>query len=278
MFKTIYMQIKIKTFDDLCKKGIYCITNIKNGKVYIGSTTSTFQDRWGTHIRKLRTSTHPNQHLQNAFNLYSEDSFIFSIVEFIKENEVILEREKYYIEEYNSYNREVGYNIERDPYNREVSEETKQKISSTLKEGYTSGRLVAKKECSVAGWNKGMKCPQIGETRREMFGSIEVYDKNKELIATFRSIVDLVEWSEYNTMPRLVITNCNKLGAVLRSDKIHLACRKESKYKGLYFKKNERPLPPEMGIVKWENCVESEILNSQPPLGLTTEKGSETNS
>lgn len=40
------MQIKIKTFDDLCKKGIYCITNIKNGKVYIGSTTSTFQDRW----------------------------------------------------------------------------------------------------------------------------------------------------------------------------------------------------------------------------------------
>ena len=99
-----------------------------------------------------------------------------------------------------------------------------------------------------------------------------------KLIATFRSIADLVEWSEYNTMPRLVITNCNKLGAVLRSDKIHLACRKESKYKGLYFKKTERPLPPEMGIVKWENCVESEILNSQPPLGLTTEKGSETNS
>lgn len=259
------MQIKIKTFNDLCKKGIYCITNMANNKVYIGSTFDTFQKRWGGHIRKLRTNSHSNSHLQSAFNLYSEEFFVFSIIEEIKDDSIILDKEKHYIEEYKACDREFGYNIEIDPHKREVSEETKQKISKTIKDGIASGRIIPNTKCEIAGWNKGIKCPQIGETRREkLFGSIEVYDKNMELIATFRSVTDLAEWSECNTMPRLVITGCNKKGAILRSDKIHLACRKESKYKGIYFKKNERPLSPEMGIVKWENCVEGEIPNTQP--------------
>lgn len=272
------MQIKIKTFNDLCKKGIYIIKNITNGKVYIGSTFDTFQKRWGNHIRKLRNNTHPNEHLQNAFNLYLEESFIFSIIEEIKDDSIILDREKHYIEEYKSSNREFGYNIEADPHKHIVTEETKQKISNTLKEGYKTGKIIPHSGCLTAGWNKGLKCPQIGETRREMFSSVEVYDKNMELIATFRSVIDLAEWSETNMMPRLVITGCNKKGGLLRSDKIHLACRKESKYKGLYFKKIDRPLSPEMGIVKWENCVKGEIPNTQPSLELTIKEGSETNS
>lgn len=272
------MQIKIKTFNDLCKKGIYCITNITNGKVYIGSTFDTFQKRWGNHIRKLRSNSHVNEHLQNAFNLYSEESFIFSIIEEIKDDSIILDKEGYYINEYKACDREFGYNIEKDPHKQIVTEETKQKISNTLKEGYSSGRIIHRGGCDTAGWNKGMKCPQIGKTRREMFSSVEVYDKNMELIATFRSVSDLAEWSEVNMMPRLVISGCNKKGGILRPDKIHLACRKESKYKGLYFRKTDRPLSPEMGIVKWENCVEGEIPNTQPSLELTIKEGSETNS
>lgn len=38
------------------------------------------------------------------------------------------------------------------------------------------------------------------------------------------------------------------------------------------------PLSPEMGIAKWENCVEGEIPNTQPSLELTIKEGSETNS
>ena len=52
----------------------------------------------------------------------------------------------------------------------------------------------------------------------------------------------------------------------------------ETKYKGLYFRKNIWPLPPEMGIVKWENCVKGEIPDTQPSLELTIKEGSETNS
>ena len=48
-------------------------------------------------------------------------------------------------------------------------------------------------------------------------------------------------------------------------------------YKGLLFTK-VRPLSPEMGIAKWENCENGEIPNSQPSISLTTNEGSEANS
>lgn len=272
------MNIIIKHFDDLCKKGVYCITNSKSGKIYIGSTCDTFKNRWSKHIQKLRSNSHHNVHLQASFNLYKEESFVFSIIEIIQNDSEILEKEQFYINEKRSYNRELGYNIERDVYKKEISEETKEKISNTLKAKYASGELTASHDCMVAGWNKGKKCPQISEARRNMFGSIEVYDKNMNLVVIFRSVMDLAEWSETNIMPNLIITAQNKKGSVLRRDKINLSIRTGKTYKGLYFKKNEEPLPPEMGVAKWVNCVNGEIPNTQPSIPLTKDEGSETNS
>lgn len=124
------MDIRIKNFDDLCKKGVYCITNTQNKKIYIGSTTDTFKNRWYTHIRKLRPNTHPNEHLQNAYNLYGESSFIFSILEILKEDSSILDKEQEYINEKNCCNRTIGYNIAPKVDNSVVSEETRRKIST----------------------------------------------------------------------------------------------------------------------------------------------------
>lgn len=271
------MLIEIKTLDEPRKRGIYCITNLENNKIYIGSTLNSFKERWSTHIQKLRKGTHSNSHLQNAFNKYGEEKFKFSILEVLVNEAEILNKEQEYINNFKSYDRTIGYNIEIDVYKREVSEETKQKISATLKEKYASGELVSNSECLIAGWNKGQKCPQISKARREMFDSIEVYDKNMNLMVTFRSVTDLCEWSETNIMPRLKMDGRNKKGGLLRKDKIYLSIRKDSAYKGLFFKK-VRPLSPEMGIAKWENCVKGEIPNTQPSLELTIKEGSETNS
>lgn len=271
------MLIEVTTLDESRKRGVYLITNLENNKIYVGSTTNSFKERWMTHIQKLRSNKHPNQHLQSSFNKYGENKFKFSILEVQTNIQTILEREQYYLDFYKSYDRNIGYNIEKDVYKREVSEETKAKISETLKSKYKSGEIQKKFGCEIAGWNKGIKCPQISKTRREMFDSIEVYDKNMTLMCTFRSVTDLCEWSETNTMPRLKMDGRNKKGGLLRKDKIYLSIRQDSPYKGLYFKK-VRPLSPEMGIVKWENCVEGEIPDTQPSLSSTPKEGSETNS
>ena len=66
---------------------IYSITNTTNGKLYIGRTKNPDQRR-RSHFNKLRQSKHENPKLQNAWNKYGEECFIFSIVDECKKEEV----------------------------------------------------------------------------------------------------------------------------------------------------------------------------------------------
>lgn len=78
--------------------GIYKITNIINGKFYIGSTaTLGFDKRWKSHINLLRTNKHQNAHLQNAWNKYGEKQFLFEIIEKCDKSDCIV-REQYFID------------------------------------------------------------------------------------------------------------------------------------------------------------------------------------
>lgn len=59
---------------------IYKITNLKNGKFYIGSTLN-FESRKKKHLNDLQNGTHHNIHLKRAFEKYGEESFEFSYKE-----------------------------------------------------------------------------------------------------------------------------------------------------------------------------------------------------
>lgn len=88
--------------------GIYCIENKVNNKKYIG-LSHNIENRWKSHIRALNCNKHINSYLQSSWNKYGENSFDFYIIEQCADN-VIKERERYYISLYNTLNREYGYN------------------------------------------------------------------------------------------------------------------------------------------------------------------------
>ena len=88
-------------FGDKQKCGVYAIRNLINGKVYIGSTTDSFRNRWNNHKKRLKKGTHYNKHLQSAYNKYGKDNLVFQIIE-ITQPENAVEREGYYIKFYNS--------------------------------------------------------------------------------------------------------------------------------------------------------------------------------
>jgi len=78
----------------MIKSGIYKILNIKNNKVYIGSTTN-FNKRKNEHLKRLRKNKHENKYLQRAFNKYKEDNIKFELIEEINDIGLLIERELY---------------------------------------------------------------------------------------------------------------------------------------------------------------------------------------
>ncbi|MBE2919373.1 helix-turn-helix domain-containing protein [Anoxybacillus flavithermus] len=90
--------------------GIYKITNIKTGKIYIGSAVD-LRRRFYAHLKSLRRNAHDNKYLQNAWNKYGEDSFSFDVIEIVEDKEKLLEVEQKWIDQTLCYKRDKGYNI-----------------------------------------------------------------------------------------------------------------------------------------------------------------------
>jgi len=63
------------------KFGVYRIRNQVNGKCYIGSTSSCgFDKRFRKHRNDLKAQRHHSRHLQNAWNKYNFNTFVFEIL------------------------------------------------------------------------------------------------------------------------------------------------------------------------------------------------------
>lgn len=111
--------------------GVYCIFNIVNEKIYIGSSIHIYE-RWQQHKYFLKNNIHYNKHLQAAWNKYGEENFKFEIIEIINtDEENLLEVEQIWMDYYSSYDASKGYNISAYAEGAGgyiVSEETKEKI------------------------------------------------------------------------------------------------------------------------------------------------------
>lgn len=93
--------------------GIYKITNNKNEKVYIGQSQNMYE-RWKQHRTALKNGNHPNKEMQKDWSKSSR-GFRWDVVEYCS-LEKLNEREKYWIDKYNSI--EEGYNQGWVPFKR----------------------------------------------------------------------------------------------------------------------------------------------------------------
>jgi hypothetical protein len=93
-------------------KCIYKIRNKTDNKFYLGSSKNK-TNRWREHKRDLRNNKHHCVRLQNAWNKYGADNFVFEVVEEFPEisDELLLRREQYWLEKLNPCDDSIGYNI-----------------------------------------------------------------------------------------------------------------------------------------------------------------------
>lgn len=104
---------------------IYKIQHKESGKIYIGQTRRTLEERLKEHLKNKH-----HYHIGNALNKYGSDSFDISVVETIDDG-LLNEREKYWIEFYDCVNPK-GYNNTYGGEGGVLSEEAKRKISNSL--------------------------------------------------------------------------------------------------------------------------------------------------
>ena len=86
--------------------GIYIISNTINGKNYVGSAKS-FRKRWNIHKSQLMNNKHHSNKLQNAWNKYGCENFVFVPIQYC-ETEYLITNEQWWINHLDSFKK--GYN------------------------------------------------------------------------------------------------------------------------------------------------------------------------
>ncbi len=116
------------------KKGIiYLVTNILNNKKYVGQTLTTFEYRKRRHLKNAFIFNYPMKFYQ-ALRKYGEHNFIWSILEKDIDENLLDDREIFWIKHFDSFNN--GYNMTIGGYTirgYHHSQEAKDKIKLKLR-------------------------------------------------------------------------------------------------------------------------------------------------
>ena len=119
------------------KSGVYKLTNLVNNKIYIGQARD-LENRKSCHKTKKNNSL-----ISRAIFKYGWINFSWKILEFC-EFDVLDKREKFYIEQFKSWDLKIGYNLLRDVninpmLGRNHSPETKLLLSQIAKSKNRTG-------------------------------------------------------------------------------------------------------------------------------------------
>jgi group I intron endonuclease len=130
---------------------LYRITNQLNGKVYIGQTVDAGK-RWVAHKSFARNDDKPRQYIHHAIAKYGSSNFVFEVIATCRTQEDTDAIEDQLIQQYDSRNKEKGYNLKTGGSHGIHSEETKQKQSEATYRQITTqghpaqGRIVTEEE------------------------------------------------------------------------------------------------------------------------------------
>ena len=196
---------------------IYKATSATTGKVYIGQTTQTLQERISQHNSHAFGHQY-NYHFHNAIRKYGAEDFTYEIIEDgIKSVETLNEREKYWISYYNSYYDGYNSTMGGDGTVRRDDE----LIVKLFKDGYTTQEI-----CEITGYNRqtiyrsyvvnGLteenNTRKNEQVRERCSRAVEQYSLDGEYIKTWRSAT---ECGKELGNQSLISANCRQEESIL---------------------------------------------------------------
>ena len=146
---------------------VYKITNLTNGKLYVGQTVRPLEKRWKQHIEFSKRSSYP---IHASIQKHGKDNFTIEVICECETQEELDTQELYFANTLNSFS-PSGYNLKAGQGHGSFSEETKNKMSKSA-----SGRRASEQSKSIRSLaSKGEKNPFFGKTH-----SKESLDKMSE--------------------------------------------------------------------------------------------------
>jgi len=131
---------------------IYSIKNINNGNEYIGQTIMNPNRHWTGYKYQLNKNKFHNKYLQNAWNKYGKESFVFEVIDLsAKTNHELNELEIKYIKERGKYNMLPGGDNTSAKSRELISECTKLAMTKEVRE------KISKSRKGKPAWNLGLK-------------------------------------------------------------------------------------------------------------------------
>jgi group I intron endonuclease len=211
---------------------IYKTTNLINGKIYIGQTTTNNLYYFGS-----------GKIIKQAFKKYGKENFKREILEYCTSIKELNEREKYWIEKLKSQDKNIGYNVDdggtenwnkinltklseshknqkpteamklhlseinsginHPQYGTHHSEETLKKMSKPRSEN--GKKNISDSHKGQIPWNKGLKYKADPTVVEKQMKKVYQYDMNDNFIAEYKSIKEAKELTKIGNISHVCV-------------------------------------------------------------------------
>ena len=187
---------------------VYKATNVENGWVYIGSTTSTLDQRKRDHLQKAENNCGHKFH--DSIKTYGPETFVWETIDTAATKNELAEKERYYIINYSSfhfvYNQDCGGGFKKDVYQFDddgklinVYEDLQRAAKSVgvNKSSISAACLGKVNKCKGFRWSYSLAQSLILPTDSR-FKCVEQYDLNSNIVNTYKSVADASVNSKVN--------------------------------------------------------------------------------
>lgn len=137
---------------------IYKVTNLNNQKVYIGQSVNSLNHRKNQHYKESKHRKNDTTYFHNALRKYPKQSFFWEVIEKVDSLEELNAKEIYWINYYNSTDKEKGYNLKLGGNNGgKCCDSTKRKIGDTTLEKWKNPEIAEKMRLGLYKGTKTVK-------------------------------------------------------------------------------------------------------------------------
>ena len=192
---------------------IYIIYNIVNSKFYLGSTCE-ISVRFRDHLYELSTGRKDeiNPYLQNAWNKYGKENFIFEVIEECPD-EIVLKREQYYLDCLCPWDREIGYNIAKFACSAMKGRKHSQKTLGLMSEAQKN-KIRTPEHC------KNLSLSMLGKLKSEDTKKLISKNRKGKYIGAENNFYGIHNFGEKNPFAKLTDDNAEEIRIKYKSGDI----------------------------------------------------------